>query len=157
MAMFRGSAGAPPRRASPARDRVGISSHPCSGSGEPFPAGSMRRSAPHILTAAKARCSPFAAKGSPADPARALRARSASLREPPAARSVPVQPDTPPSTIGSEGTLMGSAVRGTIWQGLAFLLGRASTLLATVVLARLLDPQEFGLVALALVFILFAE
>jgi PST family polysaccharide transporter len=32
-----------------------------------------------------------------------------------------------------------------------------ATLLATVVLARLLDPQEFGLVALALVFILFAE
>ncbi len=49
------------------------------------------------------------------------------------------------------------AVRGVLWQAISFGLGRALTLVATIVLARLLTPTEFGLVALALVFVTFAE
>src|SRR4051794_37028651 len=49
------------------------------------------------------------------------------------------------------------AVRGVLWQALSFGLGRALTLVATIVLARLLTPEEFGLVGLALVFVSFAE
>jgi PST family polysaccharide transporter len=49
------------------------------------------------------------------------------------------------------------AVGGVLWQGLASVLGKGFTVLATVVLARLLTPTEYGLVGLALVFITFAE
>jgi lipopolysaccharide exporter len=49
------------------------------------------------------------------------------------------------------------AVGGVLWQGLSFLLGKGVTLVATVVLARLLTPHEFGVVGLALVFVVFAE
>jgi PST family polysaccharide transporter len=49
------------------------------------------------------------------------------------------------------------AVRGVLWQAISFGLGRVLTLVATVVLARLLTPAEFGLVGLALVFVTFAE
>lgn len=49
------------------------------------------------------------------------------------------------------------AVSSVLWQGLSFLLGKGFTLLATVVLARLLTPADFGVVGLALVFITFAE
>src|SRR5688572_28479728 len=49
------------------------------------------------------------------------------------------------------------AVRGVLWQALSFGLGRGLTLVTTIVLARLLTPEEFGLVALALVFVTFAE
>jgi lipopolysaccharide exporter len=70
---------------------------------------------------------------------------------------LPAPLDTSASSELPDAALAGAAVRGSVWQGLAFLVGRAFTLIATVVLARLLDPQEFGLVGLALVFILFAE
>jgi lipopolysaccharide exporter len=49
------------------------------------------------------------------------------------------------------------AVRGVLWQALSFGLGRGLTLVTTIVLARLLTPEEFGLVGLALVFVAFAE
>jgi len=49
------------------------------------------------------------------------------------------------------------AVGGVFWQGLASILGKGFTVLATVALARLLTPTEFGVVGLALVFITFAE
>jgi PST family polysaccharide transporter len=49
------------------------------------------------------------------------------------------------------------AVRSVVWQGASFLLGRGFNLAATVVLARLLTPHDFGVVGLALVFITFAE
>src|SRR5215207_3449745 len=55
------------------------------------------------------------------------------------------------------GGLTRLAVRGVLWQGLSFGLGRALTLVTTVVLARLLTPEEFGLVGFALVFVAFAE
>lgn len=49
------------------------------------------------------------------------------------------EPGTPPSTG-----------RQTAWNYLIFALSKSSTLLMTVVVARLLDPTEFGLFALAL-------
>jgi lipopolysaccharide exporter len=49
------------------------------------------------------------------------------------------------------------AVGGVAWQGLSYLLGRILVLATTVVLARLLAPEDFGLVALALVFIAYVE
>jgi lipopolysaccharide exporter len=49
------------------------------------------------------------------------------------------------------------AVGGVAWQGLSYLLGRILVLATTVVLARLLTPGDFGLVALALVFIAYVE
>ena len=49
------------------------------------------------------------------------------------------------------------AVRGVLWQGLSFAFGRGLTLVAALVLARLLTPAEFGLVGLALVFVTFAD
>jgi lipopolysaccharide exporter len=44
-----------------------------------------------------------------------------------------------------------------VWQGASYLVGRGLTFAATVVLARLLVPGEFGLVGLALAFLTFAE
>lgn len=43
------------------------------------------------------------------------------------------------------------------WQALSFLLGRVLVVVSTVALARLLTPRDFGLVGLALVFILYAD
>lgn len=50
-----------------------------------------------------------------------------------------------------------AALSGVLWQGLSYLFGKGATLLATILLARLLTPSEFGVVGLALVFITFAE
>jgi PST family polysaccharide transporter len=49
------------------------------------------------------------------------------------------------------------ATGGIAWQGLSFFTGKGLMLAATVVLARLLTPDDFGLVGLALVFIVFVE
>jgi lipopolysaccharide exporter len=51
-----------------------------------------------------------------------------------------------------EQSLSARALRGMLWAYGSFAAGRALTLASTVVLARLLDPRDFGLVALALVF-----
>jgi PST family polysaccharide transporter len=48
-------------------------------------------------------------------------------------------------------------VRGMYWAYGSFVAGRALTLVATAILARLLDPRDFGLVALALVFTALLE
>jgi O-antigen/teichoic acid export membrane protein len=48
-------------------------------------------------------------------------------------------------------------LRGAAWAYGAYLGARAAALVATAILARLLDPSDFGLVALALVFITFAD
>src|SRR5215210_4870988 len=48
-------------------------------------------------------------------------------------------------------------LRGMFWAYGSFVLGRSLTLVATAILARLLDPRDFGLVALALVFTAFLE
>lgn len=55
------------------------------------------------------------------------------------------------------GELARTGVRGAIWQGLAFASGRIIVLVVTIVLARLLSPEEYGLVALALVLMAYAE
>lgn len=49
------------------------------------------------------------------------------------------------------------AVGGVIWQALSFSLGKLFTLISTIILARLLVPEDFGIVALALVFITYAQ
>ncbi len=49
------------------------------------------------------------------------------------------------------------AVGGVAWQGLSYLLGKTLVLAATIVLARLLTPRDFGIVGLALVFITYAD
>jgi lipopolysaccharide exporter len=49
------------------------------------------------------------------------------------------------------------AMGGVAWQGLSYVLGKAVVLAATVALARLLTPGEFGVVGLALVFIAYIE
>lgn len=60
-------------------------------------------------------------------------------------------------TQAPPGELARTGVRGAMWQGLAFAGGRIIVLITTVVLARLLSPHEYGLVALALVLMGYAE
>jgi O-antigen/teichoic acid export membrane protein len=48
-------------------------------------------------------------------------------------------------------------VRGMFWAYGSFVAGRSLTLVSTAILARLLDPRDFGLVALALVFTALLE
>ena len=55
------------------------------------------------------------------------------------------------------GNLARAGLRGAVWQGLAFVSGKAMVLVTTVVLARLLSPKDYGLVALALVLMAYAE
>lgn len=55
------------------------------------------------------------------------------------------------------GTLGRAAGRGAAWALLSTVLARSISLLALAVLARLLTPEDFGVVALALVFITYAE
>ncbi|MGY1636649.1 oligosaccharide flippase family protein [Geodermatophilus sp. SYSU D00742] len=53
--------------------------------------------------------------------------------------------------------LLRAGASGVLWQGLAQVVGKLVVLGTTVVLARLLAPEEFGLVALSLVLITYAE
>src|SRR5258707_807323 len=48
-------------------------------------------------------------------------------------------------------------VSGAAWMGLFKLVERSLGLASTLILARLLSPQDFGLVAMALSFIVMAE
>lgn len=57
----------------------------------------------------------------------------------------------------SSGDLARAGAHGAMWQGLAFASGRLIVLVTTIVLARLLSPHEYGLVALALVLMMYAE
>jgi PST family polysaccharide transporter len=50
-----------------------------------------------------------------------------------------------------------AAMGGVLWQALSFFAGKALVLVSTAILARLLSPTAFGVVALALVFITFAD
>ena len=63
-------------------------------------------------------------------------------------------PGIPPS---SRPSLRTSAASGMLWQGSSYLFGKLAVLVTTLVLARLLVPEEFGLVALAMVFITYAD
>ena len=53
--------------------------------------------------------------------------------------------------------LAGGAVRGAGWNVLTFGLSKGLLLLTTVVLTRLLDPEDFGLLALGMLVLLFLE
>lgn len=50
-----------------------------------------------------------------------------------------------------------STVAGTAWNYSAFVLGKALVFLSTILLARLLAPQDFGLVALGMLVLAFLE
>src|SRR5919112_655280 len=56
-------------------------------------------------------------------------------------------------STGPTDRLTSAAVSAVAWQGVSFALGKLLFLVATVVLARVLGPEEFGLVSLALVFV----
>jgi PST family polysaccharide transporter len=62
-----------------------------------------------------------------------------------------VTPEEPGQRIGQR------ALHGAFWAYSSFVGGRLLVLLATAILARLLEPEEFGLVALALVFMALLE
>src|SRR5207245_431179 len=62
-----------------------------------------------------------------------------------------------PSGGGQGGGIARAAVRGVAWQAVSFFAGKALVLVATAILAHLLAPSAFGVVALALVFITFAD
>ncbi len=59
--------------------------------------------------------------------------------------------------VDDASSLRRSAASGVKWQGASFVLGKLSVLLTTLVLARILAPEQFGLVALATVFITYAD
>jgi lipopolysaccharide exporter len=63
--------------------------------------------------------------------------------------------DDPPSIMATEPsqTLGSRTMRGMFWAYGSYVAGRLLVLVATAILARILSPSEFGLVALALVFI----
>jgi len=50
-----------------------------------------------------------------------------------------------------------SAVSGTMWNYASFVLSKGVTFISTVILARILAPEDFGLVAMGLVFIGYLE
>jgi PST family polysaccharide transporter len=56
-----------------------------------------------------------------------------------------------------QGNLARAGARGVLWQGLAFAVGKILVFVTVIVLARLLSPEEYGLVALALVLIAYVE
>jgi PST family polysaccharide transporter len=62
-----------------------------------------------------------------------------------------------PVIDSGESELSRTAVGGVVWQALSFVAGKVLVLASTVILARLLTPKDFGVVALALVFITYAD
>lgn len=66
-------------------------------------------------------------------------------------------PHVAPTGPAPPDRLRRSAATGVAWQGLSFLGGKVVVLAATAVLARLLTPEDFGLVAFALVLISIAD
>jgi lipopolysaccharide exporter len=69
----------------------------------------------------------------------------------------PVTAAAPPEAPARAGSLRGSAATGMLWQGTSYLFGKLSVLVSTLVLARLLVPEQFGLVAIAMVFVSYAD
>jgi lipopolysaccharide exporter len=65
--------------------------------------------------------------------------------------------DEKPVAGASQTDLTGNAVRGFGWQVLSFGGGRLATFVTTLVLARLLDPEAFGLFAAALTFLSYLQ
>ena len=69
----------------------------------------------------------------------------------------PVELDGPNRGADANVSLGRAAAGGVAWQGLSYLSGKVLVLVSTAILARILTPQDFGMVALALVFITYAE
>jgi lipopolysaccharide exporter len=69
------------------------------------------------------------------------------------------RPDSEPRTSqrAPEASLARAAVGGVAWVGMSYLITRGTILIATIVLARALSPTDFGIYAVALAFITYAE
>lgn len=70
---------------------------------------------------------------------------------------LPAPPGGDTTAAQERGALLRTGANGVVWQGLAQVVGKVVVLATTVVLARLLVPEQFGLVALSLVLITYAE
>jgi lipopolysaccharide exporter len=57
----------------------------------------------------------------------------------------------------SDGDLVQAGARGAAWLGFASIIGKVMLAITTIVLARLLTPEEFGLISLSLVMIVYAD
>jgi lipopolysaccharide exporter len=66
-------------------------------------------------------------------------------------------PDPSSVEASADPSLAKAAVGGVAWVGLSYLITRATLLVSTVILARALSPTDFGVYAVALVFITYAE
>jgi lipopolysaccharide exporter len=72
--------------------------------------------------------------------------------------SHPLARKTPAPVRGEGGSALArTAAGGVVWQGLSFCAGKALVLVSTIILARILAPNDFGVVAIALVFITYAD
>jgi PST family polysaccharide transporter len=69
----------------------------------------------------------------------------------------PPELELPSTPAGDEPSLARRAAAGVAWEGLSYVLGKLVLLVSTVVLARILVPHDFGVVGLAMVFVLFVE
>jgi PST family polysaccharide transporter len=61
------------------------------------------------------------------------------------------------SSTPARGGLSGGAARGAAWNALTFGVSKGLLLMTTIVLARVLEPADFGLLALALVVVLYLD
>ena len=69
----------------------------------------------------------------------------------------PLGPSDEERQEGERGGLARVAVGGVAWHGLSYLLGKLLVLVSTAILARVLTPEDFGVVGLALVFVMYAD
>jgi O-antigen/teichoic acid export membrane protein len=70
--------------------------------------------------------------------------------------STPVSLDALPTT-GTYREIAKQAAQGTVWSYLSFLLGKALTFFSTIILARLLAPEHFGLMGYCLAAIQYVD
>lgn len=89
-------------------------------------------------------------------PGQRISARTGTSVERPAHSAAPPMP-VQGGDVEDPGDLTRVGARGAMWQGFAQIVGKAVVLVTTVILARILSPEEYGLVALALVLIAYAE
>jgi len=61
------------------------------------------------------------------------------------------------AALSTEGRLARGAARGAAWNVLTVAVSRGTVLLTTVVLARILGPEDFGLLALAMLVVLYLD
>lgn len=61
------------------------------------------------------------------------------------------------SQISTQGNLANKTIKGILWSGLSFVGNKGVTFLSTIILARLLTPDDFGLMALGLLSIAYLD